>query len=74
MRQPVFTVPDGGKLLTLVKDGPDWAASIVCCDCGLAHNIRIGMHRGGLAFRAWRNGRLTKQVRAITAAKEKPKP
>ena len=66
----VFTVPDGGALRTFEKDGPDWVTAIACCECGLAHTIRVGFHHEQLAMRAWRNRRLTAQIRK--AAKGNP--
>jgi hypothetical protein len=36
---------------------------MVCCDCGLSHNMQVKTHGGKIYFRMSRNERSTAQVR-----------
>lgn len=52
-----------GEPITLDLQNTDVTAPMVCCDCGLTHNIWYRLHKGKLTMRVWRDGESTAIVR-----------
>jgi len=55
-------VMDGEPIDTFVRLGNDLVGIIVCCDCGLAHQLRIQLEDGQV--RAWRDEEITETFRS----------
>ena len=51
--------PDGWTRWMLMEDN---IFRIICCDCGLVHDLEFKKDKEGIKMRAWRNQRSTGQI------------